>query len=457
VAHIAQDQHLEVRNWFGSIVSSPAVVVYPRSAQEIAAIMRDTARYPSPVRAVGSNHSTTPCGVAEGGTLVVMRNLNRILDIGPDYVTVEAGALYIDVAKELQRYGLQFYVNVELGNLSIGSAACGGTKDASMPGEFGQVCSYASRIKMVTPAGELVEIDEDQPQLLQAARSSYGLFGIIYEVTFKARPLQAMAVYHEAYSLDAFARRLPELKARGDSLMMYINPFTDTITVEFRRYCGPSRPSQRTHWQWMLRNFVWRALGPAYSYYVTTYIPILSLRDALINGFYRLVSLVLTYMMRGHNTVPTDQQIRYPAAADVSRYTFSIWAFPEEEYIDILRGYFQFCREHYAARGYRCNITNVGYRIRHDTSALFSYSFYGDVMTFDPVSTGDPGWEDFLSAYNSFCSRHNGVPLFNQTNLLTREQVQKAFGGQLAIFERFRRRFDPGDRLLNPYFRELLA
>jgi FAD/FMN-containing dehydrogenase len=78
-------------------------------------------------------------------------------------------------------------------------------------------------------------------------------------------------------------------------------------------------------------------------------------------------------------------------------------------------------------------------------------------MTFDPVSTGDPGWEDFLTAYNSFCSQHNGVPLFNQTNLLTREQVQRAFGGQLQVFERFRRRFDPGNRLVNAYFRELLA
>ena len=454
---VAQEQRLQVRNWFGSIVSSPALVVYPRSAEEIVAIIRDSARYPGPVRAVGSNHSTTPCGVAEGGTLVVMRNLNRILDVGPDYVTVEAGALYIDVAKELQRYGLQFYVNVELGNLSIGSAACGGTKDASMPGEFGQVSSYASRIKMVTPAGDLVEIGEDQPDLLQAARSSYGLFGIIYEVTFKVRPLQAMAVYHESFNLDEFARRLPELKTRGDSIMMYINPFTDTITVEFRRYRGPSRPFQATHWQWALRNFVWKALGPFYSHYVTTYVPVRSLRDALINGFYRLVSLVLTYVIRGQNTVPTDQQIRYPDAGDESRYTFSIWAFPEEEYIDSLRAYFQFCREHYAASGYRCNITNVGYRIRHDTNALFSYSFHGDVMTFDPVSTGNPGWEDFLTAYNSFCSQHNGVPLFNQTNLLTREQVQKAFGGRLQVFERFRQRFDPDNRLVNAYFRELLA
>jgi len=79
------------------------------------------------------------------------------------------------------------------------------------------------------------------------------------------------------------------------------------------------------------------------------------------------------------------------------------------------------------------------------------------VMTFDPVSTGNPGWEKFLTAYNELCSSLGGVPLFNQTNLLTRPQVDKAFGDRIATFDSYRRRFDPTDRLLNDYFRKLLV
>ena len=99
---------------------------------------------------------------------------------------------------------------------------------------------------------------------------------------------------------------------------------------------------------------------------------------------------------------------------------------------------------------------HVGYRINKDTSSLFSYSFGGNVMTFDPVSTGDAGWEQFLVAYNDFCSRHGGSPLFNQSNSLTRWQVEKAFGDRLDIFESYRKRFDPAERLLNEYFKQLL-
>jgi FAD/FMN-containing dehydrogenase len=446
----------QVRNWFGSIVSFPSVVSEPDDVQDIIGIIRDKEKYPGPVRAVGSNHSTTSCGVADNGTVVVMRKMNRISNIGPDTVTAEAGALYIDVAKELQKHNLQFYVNVEIGNLTIGSAACGGTKDASMPGEFGQACSYAYAIKMVTPSGEIVEITEEQPELLQAARTSHGLFGIIYEATFRVKPLRSMAVHHQVYSLDEFERALPALKARGESIMMYIDPFLDKITVEFRRYREDKDPARASTWQWKLRNLVWSTLAPHFSYLVTKYVPIRTPRYFLINTYNRLKSLVLKVAVRGENTLATSQMIRYPEKATNSRYTFSIWAFPEEHYVENLRAYFGFCHEYYRTWGYRPNMMHVGYRINKDTSSLFSYSFGGTVMTFDPVSTGDAGWEQFLVAYNDFCSRHGGTPLFNQSNLLSRWQVEKAFGDRLRTFERFRDRFDPEERLLNEYFRQLL-
>ena len=45
-----------------------------------------------------------------------------------------------------------------------------------------------------------------------------------------------LAVHHETFSIDDFAKRLPELKARGESMMFYIFPFENLITVEFRKY-----------------------------------------------------------------------------------------------------------------------------------------------------------------------------------------------------------------------------
>ena len=450
-----------VWNWTREHVSYPREVVDIGSIDEISPILADGERYPTPVRGLASRHSTTRCGEADGGTVVDVRRLNRILRIGSDSVTTEPGALYIDVMKELEKHDLQFYVNIELGNLSMGAAATCATKDASMPGEYGQVNSYATRIKVLTPSGETVEITEDDPELLQAARSSYGLFGITTEVTFKVRPLQAMAVHHEVYKLKEFQARLPELVARGESMMFYIFPFLEKVGIEFRRYTGDesavrkSRPA--THTAWKIRNKSWKTVTPYINYALERYVPSRRARYFAVNQSNRAAQLLMTRLVRSEHTLPGDQMIRYPEISGKSKYTFSIWAFPEERYPETLGEYFRFAQSYYQNKHWRPNMLHVGYRILQDQSSLFSYTYDWNAITIDPVCTGAPGWQDFLDAYNGFCSDHDGKPLFNQTPRLTRDQVAKAFGDRIAQFESHRHRFDPEDRLLNGYFRDLFA
>lgn len=451
---------IELRNWEGSVPSYPRVIVEARSVDDIVEVLTDPERYPSPVRAHGSNHSTTQCGVADGGTVINMRKMNRIVRIDGETVTAEAGALYIDVAKELERHNLQFYVNIELGNLSLGAAGCTATKDASMPGEYGQVNSYCIGMKIVTPSGELVEITEDEPELLQAARSSFGMFGIVYEVTFKVRTLQAMSLEHRTYELDEFTSALPSLWESGDSMMMYIFPFLDRVSVEFRRYSGDElaaravNPPRRLAWQ--VRNFSWGKFVPGIGYLAERYIPSPRVRYRVIDGINRINQVMLNRVITAKHTTPTDQMIRYPDESGWNKYTFSIWAFPEEQYAETLAEYYSWARDYYKTRGWRPNLLHVGYRVLADQSSLFSYTFEGNAMTIDPVSTGAPGWLDFLDAYNDFCSEHGGSPLFNQTRGLNSRHSRAAFGDRIDTFNEFRSRFDPDDRLLNEYFAELL-
>lgn len=448
---------IEVTNWFGTIRSHPAVIVEAETVEEIAAVLRDRERYPSPVRAVGSNHSATPCAVADGGTLISMRRMDRIVEIRDDLVTAQAGALYCDVARELRNHHLQFFVNPELGNLTMGSAACGGTRDASMPGELGQVASYAASIRMITPAGDLVEVTEDDPELLQLTRSSYGLFGIVYEVTFRVRPLAPMRVRHERCRFGELAVRLPALREGGESIGLYLDPFADAVLVELRRYGDEPAGGRLSSWQWRLRSAIWGRCAPRFGALVARFVPVRPVRRVLTDLANRLVVLAATRLVRGERTAASARQIEHPAVSNASRYTFSTWAFPEERYADCVRRYVEFSKGYEREHGYRVNLLSAGCRIEADQSSLFSCSFDGTAITLDPVSTGDAGWEDFLRAYNELCSELGGVPLLNQTGQLTRAQVERAFGDRLTRFDARRRAFDPADRLLNPYFEELLG
>src|SRR5215510_4742643 len=87
-----------VRNWEGTVVTRPRVIVRPKRIEDIQTILENTKAFPSPVRAIGGNYSQTRCGVADGGTLIDMTAMNRILEITEHTVRVQAGAQFIDVA-----------------------------------------------------------------------------------------------------------------------------------------------------------------------------------------------------------------------------------------------------------------------------------------------------------------------------------------------------------------------
>jgi len=446
---------LTLTNWFGDLVSHPKVIADPTSVDDIVAILKNPSQYPSPVRGIGSNHSTERCGIADGGTVIRMSKMNQILDISNNTVTAQGGAIYVDVAQALQKQGLQFYVNTEIGNITVGSAACCGTKDASMPGELGQVGSYVSRIKMVLPSGDLMEVSDDQPDLMQKVRSSYGTFGIVYEATFRVCPIQPLAVHHETFHIEDFAAQFSALQARGESLMFYIFPYDNLVTVEFRHY-NPGASGDPNRTAWPLRNYLWATAGPAVCAQVTADVDDPDIRNGILASFNALWRLKLENLIKSDYTIATDQIIRYPTNSN-SKYTFSFWAFPEQNYPAVLAEFFQFAQKYLETTGYRINMLCVGYRVAQDQSSLLSYSYDGNMITIDPVSTGNPGWTEFLGVYNQFCSDRGGVPLMNQTFGLTRAMVQKALGDRLQEFASARQTFDPGGRLLNEYFRDLLA
>ena len=446
-----------VTNWFGDLSSNPKVVAEAGSADDVARIVRDSAKFPSPVRAVGSNHSTAPCSAADGGTVIKMRGMNRILEITGDTVTVEAGAILFDVAQELKSRGMQFYVNTEIGSLTMGSAACSGTKDASMPGEFGQVNSYCSAMKMVLPSGQILEATEDgDPELMKLLRCSYGTFGIVTQATFRIRPIQPMEVFHETFSVKDFAARLPELWGRGYSMMYYMFLFDELVTVEFRKY-NPKVKSKPDEHIWALRNYLWAQAGPVTCGQAERDIENKVIRYKVVDAYGALWRINLENIIRSKNTIPTDQIIRYPDDPGDSRYTFSLWAFPEESYASLIPKYTKWVKNYYKTVGYRTNMLHVGYRIAKDQNSLLSYSFDGNAMTIDPVSTANPGWVEFLLAYNEWCSGQGGTPLPNQTFGFTRDQAVKALGTRLDTMAAKRAEFDPQNRLLNDYFRAVFG
>jgi FAD/FMN-containing dehydrogenase len=444
----------------GGVVTSPQKVVRPTTVAEIQDVLRRPQDFPGPVRPMGSFHSLTPCG-ATPGTIVDMRGMNRILKTDPVNLTLtaEAGIEMIEAAGELRKQNLQFLLNIEIGNLTLGSAACCHTKDSLDAVEFGQISSYITAIKWVSPTGSLEEASADRnPALLPLIKSSYGLAGIIYEVTIRIKPMEIVRFNYLIHESASLAQPLiTDVIAANQCMVCWTIGRTTVIQTR--------NQATRLEHEWLAesRRFGWNFLGAFLARGVRQLPPGSPLAGAAEEagtgielGFYRMLSRIGGFTLRD-----PDKMIDYSKTPPSGRYAFSFWAFPREDWVQNLHDYLDFADAHFAAHGFRCNLPLGSYFVRRDQSSLLSYSHDGDVISLDPIHA--PGerdrdaWARFLDAFNAWAHQRGGIPLLNQSPRVTREQASAAYGARWKTFSDWVRSVDPQGRLRNEFFDELLV
>ena len=446
-------------NYDGSITTTPKQLVYPTTVAEIQAVLKDTSRYPSPVRAMGSHHSLTPCAISDG-TIVNMSKMTRVLKIdrAKETITAEAGLQYIDAAKALRQENLQFMLNIEIGNLTLGSAACCHTKDGLDGHEFGQVCSYVTGIKWVNPAGELEEASEESnPDLLRKVRSSYGLCGVIYEVTLRVKPIEAAQFTY----LPRAVEELTEAEVNGiidksEGLVCWTLGRTSVFQTKKR----VNEAGALAKLQAQGRRALWNNIAAFWARAADQYLegPLETLAQDTAVRLTRSLFFSLQ-MTGGLHIMNPDKIIDYRHTDEPARYAFTFWAFPRQEWLAALRAYLDFADDHYKRNGFRCNMPLGSYFIRKDEGSLLSYSGDGDVFSLDPIHapSDQAAWDRFLREFNEFATKRNGIPLLNQSPFVTREQCERAFGTRWKEFSAWVRSVDPDGRMLNVFFADLLS
>jgi hypothetical protein len=446
-----------VSNYDGAYTASPRELVYAETVEQIQAVLRDPARYPSPVRAMGSYHSLTPCASSDG-TMVNMSRMNRVLRIDRDKmtVTVQAGIQLIEVAAALLAEGVQLLTNAEIGNMTLGSAACCHSKDALDGVEFGQVSSYVTNVKWVSPSGDLQEADQERsPDLLRLVRSSYGLCGIVYEVTLRVEPLEAALLTYLPRPVDRVTEaEVDSLVATSEGLICW----TVGRTAVFQAKKRIAKPGPFATLQAKARHMLWNYYVAFFGRSIERYFSLrsfaLDVDFALIRLIYRVLKLT-----GGLSILDPAKIVDYRRTGPSARYAFSFWAFPRDRWLSTLREYLDFSDDYYRRHGFRCNMPLGSYYIRHDTSSLLSYTGSGDMISIDPIhAPGDrAAWERFLREFNEFATKRGGVPLLNQSPFVTRAHLDAAYGPRWQQFSDWVKTMDPGGRMLNPFFGDLLA
>ena len=447
-------------NYDGSIISNPKQLVYPQSVEEIQSILRDSSTYPSPVRAKGSYHSLTPCASSDG-TIVDMSRMTQIIQIdgGNSAFTAQAGLQFIEASKALREHNLQFMTNIEIGNMTLGAAACCHSKDALDGIEFGQVNSYLTRIKWVTPAGELAEASEaDNPDLLRLLRSSHGLAGIVYEVSFRIKPIEALHLTYLPRPIDDLTQEeVDKTLDTSEGLICWVVG----RTCVFQRRQRIADPGILGTLQAAARRRLWN-FGDAHAgHLIDEFLQDKALRDAVQHADFDITKFLYStlHLLGGITLLAPDKTIDYRETPASAKYAFTFWAFPRAQWLTVLREYLDFADRHFKTTGFRCNMPLGAYHIRLDKNSVLSYTHDQEIVSIDPIhaSTDDTAWHYFLQQFNDFAFQRKGIPLLNQSPFVERKHVEAAYGQRWIDFANWVQTIDPNKRMLNPFFAGLLA
>jgi FAD/FMN-containing dehydrogenase len=448
-----------ITNYDGGIVTNPQQHVHPKSVQELQEILRNRTKYPSPVRAMGSNHSLTPCA-ASTGTVVSMDGFTKIvkIDTAKKTLTAQAGLQLVDAAAALRKKDLQFMLNIEIGNITLGSAACCQTKDSLDGVELGQVNSYVTAIKWVSPSGELMEASEStNPELLPFIRASYGLAGIVYEVTFTLKPLEIIAFDYDVHDVEDLKESTIK-KAISSNQSIVLWTIGDDIVIQSRN------KARKLKHEWLAdaREYGWNFLAAYTGRGLRDRLGGTGLgriKERLGSGvelaFYRLLSAGGGFTLHG-----PDKTINYSKTPQSARYAFTFWAFPRADYVKNIKDYVKWADAYYERTKFRCNMPLGSYFIRKDRSSLLSYTWDGDIISLDPIhapSDREPdAWPTFLKAFNQWAYERGGIPLLNQSPFVTKAHVVRAYGDRWKKLGDWLRTVDPDRRMVNEFFAELL-
>jgi hypothetical protein len=434
--------------------SGPAAHVQVSAPSEIQQVLMDWKHYPAPIRPIGSGSSTTRCISANGGTQLDLSGMNRVLKIDRDTVTVQPGISLPDLAEVLGEEGLELVGGFDLANRTVGGAVSAAGLEASMAGDVGQFAAHVVQLKVLSPNGKKFVVSDRTKSLLAVMRLSYGLLGVIYEVTLRVRPVQGFVVQTAKVSFKDFGKLGSRLQGATAGVKLYLLPFRDRIYFELRRPAADADPGRK--FAWRFKDWAVYSALPEAARSCGRARPIRQLRYPLIDSLSEVAqSIVNNALVRsGSNSV--EQSGRYRMLGSKSRFTYTTWAFPAGAFANTVLAYKLFCKEHYARTGFRCDMPSVAFRLTRDRSALLSPSFDGPMFTISPLSTQTEGWDDFAFDFADFAAHNHGVPFFNQTRNFTPEVVAQRFGTRLSFFDKVRRELDPDDRLLNPFFQGYL-
>jgi len=423
-----------------------------QSPENLAQLMRcldNNSEFATPLRPQGAGSAATDCHSTDSGTTIRTSGLNRIINIDNynHVVTAQAGVRLGTLIEALAEQGLELIGNFDQTERTLGGAIASPCMGPGIGDNASLLSTQVVSLKVVLASGKVMKITNTQKHLLNAFRLSYGMLGVIYEVTLNVRPITTFRASHRSMDVDTFARVADRMASGNVGLKFYMMPYRNHVYLDLRHY--HTAPSSTFNAPWKLKDWGESTVLPSVFRSLGRVMPIPSVRYQLIDSISATThGLVNSRFVRSGNNVAAAGRHRRRTPHNL---LFSTWCFPASDFSVVAKAYARFCRETFAHTAYRCDLPATGYRVARDNSALLSPVFDEPMIALQTISTIRRGWDGFVLELSDFAENWGGTPLFSHTVAVRPQYVAETYGGRIEFFKKIRRQLDPDGRFLNPY------
>jgi glycolate oxidase subunit GlcD len=202
----------------------PALAVFPRTRDEVVAVVRLLAREQVPFVPRGAGTGLSGGALADGSVLLGLNRLTRVLSVDAEnrLAVVEPGVVNVHLTRAVAPHGLHYAPDPS------SQAACtiGGNVAENAGGphclKYGVTLNHVVALTVVLPDGEIVQLgsadgETDGYDLLGTFVGSEGCFGVALDATVRLsrNPDAVRTLLADFTSLDAAARATSAIIAAG--------------------------------------------------------------------------------------------------------------------------------------------------------------------------------------------------------------------------------------------------
>jgi FAD/FMN-containing dehydrogenase len=175
--------------WNGMVTKTPALVLQPAGAADVAAGVGFARDHGLPLGVKGGGHNIAGTAIAEGGLLLDLSGMREVtVDPAARLAQVGPGCLLADVDRATQAHGLAtplgFISRVGVAGLTLGGGL------GYLTRRFGWTVDNLVAAEVVTADGQLRTADRDRhPDLFWGLRGGGGNLGVATRFTFRLHPV----------------------------------------------------------------------------------------------------------------------------------------------------------------------------------------------------------------------------------------------------------------------------